>query len=56
MHIGKNNTRKRYHLEENKLAIVETEKDLGVTFPESFGWSEHVEESKEKQTKQKHEF
>ena len=54
MHIGKNNTRQRYDLEENELAIDETEKDLGVTFSESFGWSEHVEQNKEKQTKRKH--
>ena len=40
MHIGKNNTRQRYNLEENELAIVETEKDLGVTFSELLGWSE----------------
>ena len=54
MHIGKNNTRQRYDLEENELAIDETEKDLGVTFSESFSWSEHVEQIKEKQTKRKH--
>ena len=38
MHIGKNNARQHYHLEENELAIVETEKDLGVTFSGSFSW------------------
>ena len=45
MHIGKNDTSQRYHLEENELVIVGTEKDLGVTFSESFDWSEHIEQS-----------
>ena len=53
MHIGKNNARQHYHLEENELAIVETEKDLGVTFSESFSWSEHVEQSIGKANKTK---
>ena len=53
MHTGKNNTRQCYHLKGNELAIVGTEKDLGVTFSDSFGWSEHVEQSigKAKKTK-----
>lgn len=47
MHIGESNTRKRY-LEGNELMAVTTEKNLGVTFSESFGWSQHVEQSIEK--------
>ena len=45
MHIGESNTRKRYHLEGNELMAVTTEKDLAVNFSESFGWSQHVEQS-----------
>ena len=53
MHIGKNDARQRYYLEENELAIVGTEKDLGVTFSESFDWSEHIEQSIGKANKTK---
>ena len=53
MHIGKNDARQRYYLQENELVIVGTEKDLGVTFSESFDWSEHIEQSIGKANKTK---
>ena len=45
MHIDESNTIKRYHLERNELMAVTPQKDLGVAFSESIGWSLHVEQS-----------